>query len=308
MTFPNQDQLPTPKDYAKIQPLRAYYRFIDHENVRIYDLPAKCMGGVLHQFWTGPKPIPKVFADWCHKWQSLNPTWKYLMWNEDLVRQHDPELGELITKASCPAVASDIARVAAVHKFGGVYVDCDFEPQRSITNLFKDVPAFYVNLDEHGDAASAIFGAYPYHPWMKEMRRLLLEDQLSHQAYPPWNVHLMRAIAVKYGVQQVPHGYFYPYPYRRRQCHVFPARAWPLAYAVHRHAMSWAPEGSLMEEFYKTGEDNVDTEDNPPDTVTASLDGQQERLGEVCLDAGDLERETSRLGISSLDEYGRIGG
>ena len=121
---------------------------------------------VLHQIWLGPAILP--FEAFRLKWQRLHPLWEMRLWRdaevEDLMKSS--VCGEAYARASNYGEKSDIARYEILRKFGGVYVDCDFEPLKPLDALlgvglfagFSNVGAVELN--------NGILGARRGHPLM----------------------------------------------------------------------------------------------------------------------------------------------
>jgi FkbM family methyltransferase len=205
----------------------------------------------LHQFWTGSRPMPEAFARWGRRWQELHPDWEYKLWTEAEVAALSPEVANALAGtppgAGNPAGKSDVARVAIVLKFGGVWVDTDFEPVRPIDDVIVGLDCFMA--DNWGNTNMAVFGACADHPWMQASLKQIVTSAYRH---PPPTV-MMTAIHLgeAMGVKVLPKEMFYPYPAQRPENIYKPASTWPEAYAVHRHAMSWIPGHTLLPMYYK---------------------------------------------------------
>src|SRR5690606_29316863 len=67
------------------------------------------------------------------------------------------------------AQKADIMRYEILYKYGGVYVDTDFQCFRSIDVLLQDLQCFVCNGDWDAEDAMSIgiFGAVPNHPVFK---------------------------------------------------------------------------------------------------------------------------------------------
>jgi inositol phosphorylceramide mannosyltransferase catalytic subunit len=125
---------------------------------------------VLHQIWLGPNPLPAQDAVYIETWKRLHPAWEHRLWTEDnLPEGVRPEVYE---RLRVPAERSDLLRLELVARYGGVYVDTDFEALRPLDPLLHDVDLFaaYLREDFEDDSDlparinNAIFGAVPEHP------------------------------------------------------------------------------------------------------------------------------------------------
>ncbi len=130
---------------------------------------------VFHRIWLGgPEP------DWCKPfaatWLDHHRGWDMQQWGEREVAELFPLVNQdLYDRASEIApdhvgqLRSDILRYEILHRFGGVYVDTDFECQKSIEPLIDgatcfaawEVPNVWVN--------NAIFGATKEHQFISHL-------------------------------------------------------------------------------------------------------------------------------------------
>ena len=93
---------------------------------------------VFHQIWVGPEPLPEEFVAYQRTWLTYNPGWKLQLWTEENLPP-DLERREVYEKLRVPAERADILRVELLWRFGGVYIDTDFECLRPIEGLLHEV-------------------------------------------------------------------------------------------------------------------------------------------------------------------------
>jgi mannosyltransferase OCH1-like enzyme len=131
---------------------------------------------------------------------------------------------------------ADVARFHILARYGGVYVDTDFECLRPLDRLLKEVSAFAA-FQVPGQVNTAILGARPDHPAFRRAAELALETfgraPLPAATGPPFFTHLVWDFP---DVTLFPPELFYPYlwfePEKKDE-------QFPRAYAVHHWAMSW---------------------------------------------------------------------
>lgn len=67
--------------------------------------------------------------------------YKHKMWNlsqcVNLIKKHYPEYLSLWNSFTVPIQRADFVRYCILHKYGGIYVDCDIHPLRSLDDLFN---------------------------------------------------------------------------------------------------------------------------------------------------------------------------
>lgn len=125
---------------------------------------------IIHQIWLGPLPFP--FVEFSQKLRELHPQWEYRLWrDEDLLEIVDESFHERLKAAKNFGEKSDVARYEILFRFGGVYVDVDFEFFKPLDRLcssgcfagFSHVDAIEIN--------NALIGAVPNHPVLAECRK-----------------------------------------------------------------------------------------------------------------------------------------
>ena len=195
---------------------------------------------ILHQVWVGPDPMPQEFQDYRESWRRHHPDWEMRLWTDeslpaDLVRK---EAYERLRK---PAERSDIIRLEVLLRFGGVYVDTDFECLRSIEPLIDGVE-FCTAYIQRGRVANGMFGASPEHPILERAIRELrprTEYGLDKSATGPFFFN--KLIRQYPEVTIFPREYFYPATPGERE----------RAYAVHHFARSWKDPEDLRRSLLK---------------------------------------------------------
>jgi len=78
---------------------------------------------------------------------SKKHNYVYKMWNlkqcTELIKKHYPQYLSLWNDFTIPIQRADFIRYLILHKYGGIYIDCDIHPLRSLNDLFKK-PLFFV--------------------------------------------------------------------------------------------------------------------------------------------------------------------
>jgi inositol phosphorylceramide mannosyltransferase catalytic subunit len=117
---------------------------------------------IFHQIWIGPDPLPDEFAAYREGWARNHPDWEHRLWTEENL-PGDLERKEAYELLRRPAERSDVIRVELLHRYGGVYVDLDFESLRPIDPLLEGVEIF-LGLRKPRRPNNAIIGSVPGHP------------------------------------------------------------------------------------------------------------------------------------------------
>lgn len=150
---------------------------------------------IIHQIWLGPKAPPSYYWEYKQSWQKLNPDWEYRFWTDKEVAELDFDLKDLYMRTPNWGEKSDILRAELLDRFGGLYVDTDFECLKSFTELNYKYD-FYTGLEppHDGDSGSsaphitisdALIGTAPNHPIIKKWKKLIRANWDEYeQKYP----------------------------------------------------------------------------------------------------------------------------
>jgi hypothetical protein len=121
---------------------------------------------IFHHVWLGRNPIPSDFARYIGTWMHHHPKWEFRLWTED-------NLPDLINRDSFDRLPtysqkSDVIRYEVLLRYGGVYLDTDFECLRPIDELLVGLDAFAAEEDD-STIAVGILGSIPGHPLLAEV-------------------------------------------------------------------------------------------------------------------------------------------
>ena len=192
---------------------------------------------VFHHIWFGG-PLPDQFAEYRESWRHLHTGWEFILWNES-------NLPPLINwacfeDAATFAQKADIARYEILYRYGGVYVDTDFECLKNIAPLVSGLRAFSAseNPSDMGTVSIGILGAVPNHPLFAQLIRespsYYDRDRPPNETTGP----LLITRLAPYHSDFVLFGreLFYPIPYGASEY----ASPRADAFAVHHWSQSWA--------------------------------------------------------------------
>jgi hypothetical protein len=192
---------------------------------------------VFHHIWLGGQPMPAEYERFAETWQSLHPRWQMRMWTDETL----PTLRNRWAFEGSNSLSgkANIARYEILLRYGGIYIDTDFECLKSLEPLLDGVECF-VAWQRDGLANNAIIGAAPCHPFLQDLVDSLGEhirsnpgSTLSIMQSGPY--YLTRVLERHPEVTVFPAGQFYPYEWHerwRRHEH------FPDAYAVHHWTLS----------------------------------------------------------------------
>ncbi|MEO5705372.1 MAG: glycosyltransferase [Candidatus Limnocylindrales bacterium] len=143
----------------------------------------------LHQVWVGPRPVPDA---WANRWRRSYRGWVYRLWREPDIEAILPadlrSAWEHFLAKPLWHGATDIARVAIVQREGGVYVDIDSEPVRSLDKAPFMRGTLFAGLefgtpDEPIRITNGVIGSTAGHPILARYIELIANAEAIE---PPW--------------------------------------------------------------------------------------------------------------------------
>jgi mannosyltransferase OCH1-like enzyme len=218
---------------------------------------------LIHQIWLGPTAPPDAERGWRESWSTHHPEWEVHLWTEESIPA-DLRRSEVYERLRLPAERADILRLELLWRFGGVYVDTDFECLRPLDPLLDGVELFLGDL-KPGRTNNAIIGAVPEHP--------LLDRALDELRPAEWHgtdpkggtgPHFLDAVIRPHRKQLkiFPPPVFYPSTEAEREA----------AHAIHHAARSWLDEEGLRYRLAKA-EQRVEEAERERDALRARGSG-----------------------------------
>lgn len=203
----------------------------------VYELVPTRIPRILHR--TVPEETsPQVEAWWEH-FRQLHPGWELMTHRDPLNADDWPELGDLWHACQNGAQRAGLIRLEALWRWGGVYVDSDIEPYRSLEPLLH-LPGFSA-WEDNKVAPDAVLGAEPGHPAVAIM--MLRARHAIIYNLDAWHSGPGVSTATLPGRPDwllLPPGSFYPYSYldknRAGDDHMTQQ---PWCFGVHRWHGSW---------------------------------------------------------------------
>ena len=207
---------------------------------------------IIHQIWIG-SPLPRKYYRWQKSWQEHHPDWEYKLWTDKDIEEFGLTNKHWYDKTPNLAQKADIARYEILYRFGGVYVDTDFECLQPL-DVFHHTCDFYTGIAQwhRFKLFNGLIGSAPGNPILKECIETM-NLNVKHHPDPRINVtyttgpwYLTRCFLQKEGDSgrcvAFPSNYFYPWPWilkneKRPQQIV----RWikPESFAIHHSEESW---------------------------------------------------------------------
>lgn len=241
---------------------------------------------IIHHIWLGSKLREKdeIFYE---SWLTHNADWTFIFWTDNpanynkgsVVVSSFEELENILYNGSSNRIVvdmrdltfenrtyleqsnnygekSDILRYEIVYRFGGVYVDCDFECYKELT-LFHHMYDFYTGLQpldtNRVQLGCALFGAVPNHPIMRSCVENIKHNrhipQIVAKTGPIFFTREFYKTAGRSTLKDIafPASYFYPRGYEERHK---PKSLWckTESFATHHWAGSWLEPSGFVKQ------------------------------------------------------------
>ena len=108
---------------------------------------------IIHQTWfDNNKQLPLIFDKMIEESKKKNLDFEFKLWTdsniEDFLNKNYEKLYEIYSKNILGVQKSDLARLAILHYYGGIYIDLDILLVKNLANLFDfDKDLFYISYE-----------------------------------------------------------------------------------------------------------------------------------------------------------------
>ena len=136
---------------------------------------------IIHQIWIGPNEMPEKCKDYINSVKEHNKDYEHILWTNETI----PDLPEKVKiqfdkygNKKKWAFQADVLRYFLINKYGGVYMDADFQcfqhlPDITNTTMFFCKP----NLCGHW-ITNCIFGSVKDNPFFEKIL-----SEMKHEPY-----------------------------------------------------------------------------------------------------------------------------
>lgn len=111
--------------------------------------------------WFGKKDYPANLVEHKKQWARLNPGVEIVEINEQNFDINYCQFTKQAYASGKMAFVSDVARIWAVNKYGGIYLDTDVELQKNLTNIFSQHDQFWAEEAPGMVNSGLAFGSTP---------------------------------------------------------------------------------------------------------------------------------------------------
>lgn len=203
---------------------------------------------LIHMIWLG-SPFPERCKEMLDSWRKCHPDWTIKLWTDADVEGFHLVNQAAYNRAQNFGEKSDIFRYEILYRYGGLYVDTDFECLKPFDELHRSCE-FYAGIthDQTALLCNALIGARPGHPILKECIENIPVSAGNHNAMRIMNatgpyyfskIYFLTGLFAKTVI--LPVTYFYPVPGSHRTDTQEKKRQFirPESMAVHHWASTW---------------------------------------------------------------------
>jgi inositol phosphorylceramide mannosyltransferase catalytic subunit len=200
--------------------------------------------------------VPAKYDRWRSSWLKYNPDFKYTLWDEHAILKLGMKNEFAFKKTKNLGAKSDLARYEILNRFGGIYVDTDFECLQPLKENLLTLDFFCGQVfSNEPELANGIMGSVP-----SSIFTTLIIDSLREPLHSDDPMTILKGVGsqkiteiyfnnIELMVNSVvfPSDFFYPWPNFSRLDHLNRYRySTPVSQAVHHWEVSWARESFIM--------------------------------------------------------------
>lgn len=116
---------------------------------------------IIHYCWFGNKKKPNKVVKCINSWKTILKDYQLIEWNENNFDIHQNKYVEKAYSKKKYAFVSDVARLQALKKYGGIYLDTDVEVLKSF-DVFLD-KKFILGFEEKNFVATSFIASVKNH-------------------------------------------------------------------------------------------------------------------------------------------------
>lgn len=126
---------------------------------------------IIHYCWFGGAPLQELAEQCIASWHKHMPDWKYMRWDEtNFDVASAPLYVRQAYKARKFAFVSDYVRLWALERYGGLYMDVDFEVFQPFDELMERYPAFAgYEGSKRQPVMQGVIASEPHGAWVQDM-------------------------------------------------------------------------------------------------------------------------------------------
>ncbi|MBI1373641.1 MAG: hypothetical protein GC159_13005 [Phycisphaera sp.] len=125
---------------------------------------------IIHQVWLAT-PMPDQVRGWIDGWRAVHGDWEHRLWT-------DRNMPDLVNRmwfdaTPIPAQKADIARYEIVYRYGGLYVDADYECLGRVDGLLAGRDHLLIEGSQPHLVHNGLFAAVSGSPLLRRVVKLI---------------------------------------------------------------------------------------------------------------------------------------
>ncbi|MBQ7363399.1 MAG: glycosyl transferase [Clostridia bacterium] len=122
---------------------------------------------IIHYCWFGGNPLPEAAVKCMESWKKYCPDYEIMEWNEENFPTDFNDYVKEAYEAKKWAFVSDVARLYALVRYGGVYMDTDIEVVKNIDDIL--VYDAISGFESSGSIPTGMMAAKKGHPFFIDL-------------------------------------------------------------------------------------------------------------------------------------------
>lgn len=220
----------------------------------------------IHQVWLGSE-LPEKYRDWGKTWKKMHPDWEYRLWTDKEARDFLMINRKLFDEVVNFGAKADIFRLEILYKYGGIYVDTDFECLKGFDEICK-MTSFFTGIvyDKKPCLANGLMGVSIGNKIVRSYIDKLYDHDLKNAGNLSTNgimentgpylfTHVYLDFVKKESSDSIPFpvAYFYPFPSYKRFCKdekLIKSYIKNESMAIHYWSTSWVKKPNIFGRIY----------------------------------------------------------
>lgn len=195
---------------------------------------------IIHQVWVGPYRMPDNEKRYIENIKKLHPEYDHRLWTEmdDSLPENLKESYEKLFQTEDYAFCADILRLWYVYKYGGFYLDVDWDIKKPLDSFFSFDAVFFTHNGTDYTIPNGGFAAKKNSPLLK----YCIDTTSAGWRGPSWfGETIKRHAGFTY---ETPHDVIKNYFSSKNICY-FSFSDFESEYGKHTSLYSWSPEIKL---------------------------------------------------------------
>lgn len=148
----------------------------------------------IHYCWFGGKPLPHEYEKYIQTWKRFFPNYEIIRWDENNFPISEIEYAKEAYEENKMAFVSDVARIYALDKMGGIYFDTDVEVIKCFDEVLLEKSAV-LGTETIGETIGTGFMAFTKnHPICQKMMEYYRTHSFKNQDNMMSNTQILASL------------------------------------------------------------------------------------------------------------------